>query len=318
MLAVGCERSGNTWVGKMLGAAPGTVELYQPFNGSSLRPATPLSWPFTAKDQYIGPENGDVFRGPVRQLVRPRIPPEYLLREAARAALGHLPIHQAMRRYVRTMHQTVRARIRGDRMVMGDPGGIFLAEWLADTFDAEVVCLLRHPCGVAAGFKRMGWVRDMSDLLEQPLLMDGLLAGWRGQLEAWNDAVAAGAATPIQQAVLWWNLVGHVMAGYRRRRSDFHFVRYEDLATNPIAGFRELYARVGLSFTPDAEHTIRAHTGASGGALGASLHVLRRNSAAAAESWRERLTAAEIEEVLAGTATVAEELGGVGFEVWAT
>ncbi len=310
ILAVGCERSGNTWIGRMLAAAPRTYGLYQPFNGDSLRPATPRRWPFTAKDQYIGPDNEQAFLGPVRQLLKPRIPPEYALREAARAALGHLPVREAAQRYLTTMKDVIRARVLGFRPVMGDPGGIFLAEWLADRFGARIVCVIRHPCGVAAGFKRMGWTRDMSDLLDQPLLMETLLEGWDDALQAWNARHEAGTATWLGQATLWWNLVGHVMAGYRQRRDDFLFVRYEDLAADPVPAFRKLYGQLGLDFTPQVEQTIAQHTqrAVPETQLGQDMHVLKRNSQQAAESWRQRLEPDEIAQVREQTARVADTL----------
>ena len=46
VLVTGCQRSGNTWLGKMLAAGPGTREVYQPFNGSVLRRAEATRWPF--------------------------------------------------------------------------------------------------------------------------------------------------------------------------------------------------------------------------------------------------------------------------------
>ena len=206
VIVTGCQRSGNTWLGKMLAAGSGTRELYQPFNGSVMRPPEPLRWPFRRwKFTWVEEANEGPYLTPAGQVLRPRIPVEYPLWELQQALRTGQP-RACWERFVANSRAIVGARLRAERPVFGDPGAIFLAGWLARRFDAQVVVLHRHPAGIAAGYKRMGWIEDMTCLLEQPLLMAGPLAEHAEDLEAFAAEQRAGRSDWLQQAVWWWRV----------------------------------------------------------------------------------------------------------------
>lgn len=173
-----------------------------------------------------------------------------------------------------------------------------------------MICVRRHPAGIAAGYKRMQWTRHMGDVLEQEELVTDLLWEHRDALVDWNRRYEAGERSWLGQAVLWWKLIMAAFHRYERRRPDFHFRRYEDLATTPMASFEDLYRRTGLAWTGAAAARVAEHTaGTTSQPLGSELHVLRRDSRATAWSWRERLTASEIEEVMRQAAPWVERYG---------
>jgi len=76
--------------------------------------------------------------------------------------------------FVRRTGRTVRSwkrRLAGERPLLKDPIAFFSAEWLARTYGADVVVLIRHPAGFAGSLKRMGSSFDFNDFLGQPDLL---------------------------------------------------------------------------------------------------------------------------------------------------
>ncbi len=297
ILVTACQRGGNTWVARMLACAPSTRFLYQPFNGDAPRPITSLRWPYLErKFTYVHGGNEDRFIGPTRNLLYPRIPLEFPALEAYRT-LRARSLGPTRRRFREDLLPLFHARWGHHRPVIAGPGGVFLVEWFRERMDGTVVCLERHPAGIAAGYKRMGWTRDMGDVLDQEALITDLLWEHRDALVEWNRRHKAGRADWLGQAILWWKLTAAAFHRYKRRRSDVLFRRYEDMATDPLAAFEDLYGATGLPWNSSARARVMEHTGASSSDLGDTLHVLRRDSRATASSWRTRLDPEEIAEV---------------------
>ena len=99
--------------------------------------------------------------------------------------------------------------------------------------------------------RRLGWTHDFSGFLAQPGLVDDLVPGLRGDIEA----MAARPGDILDQAGLLWNVIHTVIDRYRRDHPDWMFVRHEDLSAAPLDGFRDLADGVGLDFTPGCGRT---------------------------------------------------------------
>jgi hypothetical protein len=151
--------------------------------------------------------------------------------------------------------------------------------------------------------RRLGWTHDFSGFLAQPGLVDDLVPGLRGEIEA----MVARPGDILDQAGLLWNVIHTVIDRYRRDHPDWTFVRHEDLSAAPRDGFRDLAGRVGLDFTPQVQAYV-AETTRSGNPAEAGrgvVHELRRDSAASARTWHARLTPDEVARVRARTGAVA-------------
>jgi hypothetical protein len=186
------------------------------------------------------------------------------------------------------------ARIRGARALIKDPFAFFSAPWFAERLGCRVVVLVRHPGAVAESMKRLGWSFDFKHLLDQPLLMRDLLAHWENEMR--NQI---GTEDIVAQSSLLWNIVYATAARFRAEHSTFVFVRHEDLAEAPVAGFAALYNELGLEFDSRVARTIEEFTDErnpraqrSGEAKAVRLH-----SRSAATGWRQRLSPAEGDRV---------------------
>jgi hypothetical protein len=189
---------------------------------------------------------------------------------------------------------------------------VFAAEWLAERLDCRVVMLVRHPAGIVSSLKRIGagWADNLPDIAAQPELVGRYLrAHAQDLLRAVSEPL-----DPVGHGALLWLLIHSAIAQQIDRHPDFVLVRYEDLATDPEAGFRDLYERLELPYTARAEKTVREGSMAGPAArnnpwgrvgLGRTAYQ-RMDSKANAWAWRDRLAPGEAASIIAATRSVAE------------
>jgi hypothetical protein len=243
---------------------------------------------------YICAENGAPFIDSIGDMLAFR----YKAQAEARAMRGPKDAGRLARDWARFR------RYRLDHAVplMKDPIAVFSAEWLCDTFDMDVVVLVRHPAAFAHSLQRRGLAHPFGDFLRQPLLLRDLLG-------AYEPEIRRHAAEPqpvIDQAVLLWNMVHSVVQRYRDRHTNWAFLRLEDVSRDPTTVFRDLFTRYGLTFNERVETTILEHTGASNPAQVASASSVQRDSAASILAWKTALTRAEIDRVRDGVEHVSK------------
>jgi hypothetical protein len=317
ILVTGSHRSGSTWVGRMLASAPGVGYISEPFSPNhrpGLCRATFPHW-FT----YICDENADLYREPLRRTLefrydalaelralpaswhgaraRRRAAPDPVALGEAPAIPEPTPMPRPGRHLVKDGVAFAAHRARGRRALMKDPMALFSAEWLARELNMRPVVLIRHPAAFAASLLRVGWRFPFDHFLRQPLLM-------RDHLEPFRPAIEEAAAREqalVDQAALLWLLIHSQIQGYRERHPDWIYATHEELSLDPVQGFRELHAGLGLEFSRRQEAIVVAHTGAGNptDAPAGEVEALRRNSRATASSWRRLLEPAVVDRLRA-------------------
>ncbi|HET9587382.1 MAG TPA: sulfotransferase domain-containing protein, partial [Anaerolineales bacterium] len=174
-----------------------------------------------------------------------------------------------------------------------DPFAVFSISWFASKLNCKVVILVRHPAAFASSLKRLNWPFDFHDLLQQPLLM-------RDHLEPYREEMSLIKSDDILgQAALLWNTIYRSIHSICERHPDFIVVRHQDLARDPINGYRTLYASLGLEFTPRVEKIVQDST-SSGNPAELSkrkMHSVKLDSLASIGNWKKSLTEAEIKRV---------------------
>jgi hypothetical protein len=298
ILVTGSHRSGTTWVGRMLALSPGAAYLHEPFS--------PRRWPGWLRKPpphwflYVCPENEPAYLRLAEDVLALRYP------------LGNLLKVRTARQVFQVAEEvpfSVWHRVRGARPVIKDPIALMMTEWLADRFGTMPVVLIRHPAAFAGSLKRLDWPPfDFRNWAEQPLLLRDLVSPYEQEIRE----AAVRPPDLIGQAVLVWNVIHHVIGGFRDRHPDWAFVRHEDLAEEPLKGFRDLYERLDLTWDHVAERVIaRASTDPSRAEVPPYLHrTVRRDSRAARWTWAARLSPEERARVREGTAEVAASFYG--------
>ena len=136
---------------------------------------------------------------------------------------------------------------------------LFSAEWIAETFDAQVVVVVRHPAAFASSLKLDGWAHPFSHFMNQPALIEAYLEPFRAEI----DGIRPGGARHPRPG-------GAALAACppcdRRlplATSGLVIVRHEDLSREPIEGFAGVFEALDLSYTEDVQEAIRRSTSRS-------------------------------------------------------
>jgi hypothetical protein len=295
ILVTGCHRSGTTWLGSLLGASPGVGYIGEVFNLDHPMPGA-CAARFPHQYMHLTEENGRQYVRPLGRMLEWRFDWGDALRALRTPRrLYRLPGNAAHFRA---------ARRHGLRPLLKDPIAFFSAEWLARTFGMRVVVTVRHPGGLAASLKRLGYGFDFHEFLDQPALMRHHLAPYRAEIEAF----AAQPPPIIDQAGLVWRCVYGTAARLREVHPEWQFVRHEDLSLRPREELEPVCDRLGIPFDDAIAARIAETTAAANptDAPQGRAHQLRRNSAANVDAWRSRLDADEVARL---RAIVGDELG---------
>jgi hypothetical protein len=281
ILVSGSHRSGTTWVGKMIAASPTVGYIHEPFN--------PLHRPgiCTAKFPqwffYVSEENEAPFYEPLKRTL------------AFRFNVGaELPAISSARhggRMGKNWYNFTINRLRHATPLMKDPIAIFACEWLAQRFDMNVIMMIRHPAAFAISLKRLNWRHDFNGFLQQPLLMRDHLAPFADEIEKF----AQHEQDILDQAILLWRMMHHMILKYREAHEDWIFLRHEDISADPTQYFMYLFKQLNLDFSARVQATIEDYTSESNPSEAQKGHVFtKRDSKSNIKSWKKKLTADEI------------------------
>lgn len=280
VLVSGAHRSGTTWVGKMLAADADTAYLSEPLNVLH-RPGVfraPVKHWYT----YINNENESEYLPAFRELLNFQYH-TWLEIKSVRSRRDFL-------RMGRDFHTFFTGSMRGQRALLKDPFAVFSTPWFSRKLNCQVVITVRHPAGFASSLKRLGWNFDFHNLLDQPLLM-------RDHLE--KDRADMQSARPddiVSQAALLWKFIYRFVHQTSSLFPEFNIVRHEDLSLDPIAGYKKMYASLGLTFSEKVRQIIVNSSSSENPAKLArnKTYSVKLDSRASLDNWKKILTADEI------------------------
>lgn len=295
VLVTGSHRSGTTWVGKMLACAPDMDYVHEPFNADEQERFADPSIGFKIKTWFLCAD-GAADEDELQQALDRRFRRSteawrnawHVCRERGASSL-RTPLRFGKHLVLRTA--------RPQRVLMKDPIALFSAPWLHERFGMQVVCMIRNPLAFAGSLKKWDWTFDFDHLVRQKPLLDGRLSQYADQLVDFAEH----ARDIVDQACLLWNCFHHVIGQYKVEYPGWCYVRYEDLALNPVDGFRRLCERLDLVWTPDLETKILESASAEGVAEADSPSFQKRDSRQAVQTWRRRLTPEEVERIVEAT-----------------
>jgi len=242
ILVAGLPRSGTTWVGEVLGRCAGARYLHEPDNHL----VRPEAW--WAK-RRLGPY--------------PELPPgraggdyERLWGLAFAGGARPSPLYAGLRVLQRAGAARVSGRLASRRRPRPAPGPLVVKsvhcarslEWCAERFRPAVVVVERHPYGVIASWRKLGW-NDFLDTDPGALRFATAVLG--------VDPPARPAPW-LERAAWHYGLLSAHLALARRRHPEWTVVRHEVLCAGPEPAFRRLAARLGLRFGAEAARFLAA------------------------------------------------------------
>ncbi|MBC7883557.1 MAG: sulfotransferase [Anaerolineae bacterium] len=291
ILITGAHRSGSTWVGHMLALSPFLGYIHEPFNPR--REPGICSAKFDFWFMHICDENGSFYENDIQNCLHFK---GYFLEK-----LGTSGSLENWKHLCRNFLRFAMFRTLQKRALVKDPIAIFSAEWLAKRFNMDVVVMIRNPAAFVGSLKKAGWTFDFNQFLQQPLLMEHYFSKYESKIREY----ATDGKDIIDQAILLWNLIYHVVLIYQKEYPDWIFVRHEDLSNSPSKEFCLLYDKLGLDFSVDIEQQILSCSSTES-SIGKGS-VVQRDSSSNIYSWQARLSDDEICRVKRDTFEIACE-----------
>lgn len=307
VLVTGLPRSGTSWVGKMLEASRQVVYVNEPMNPRHPPGRSPgvLDGPVRHYFEYVSGEDDAVWREAFSHTLRLHYRVGRELRQ------NHSPYDLA--RMVKYGSAFTLGRLRGRRALLDDPYALFSTGWLVQQMGVRAVVLVRDPVSFVGSWRALDWSVSFAELLDQPRLVDDHLRPYADRMREMLDSPDWLART----CLLWEATYAAVDRSFSSL-PGVCLVSYESLVKDPIAGFNDLYSRLGLTWSPEAERRVRAATTEHGGSqrgfhwsLGGGLSRTAyrpMSQASALSTYRARLTPEEIARVRELTAEVAERV----------
>lgn len=289
VLVTGSNRSGTSWLGKMLCLSRELVYVWEPFNFEEYRPDILPRHPLERHFQRIQPEQ----QGPMGRFML-----WCVLHDAIRQTERGPGPAELVTKSLRVAGIIAGLILRKKAPLFKDPIALMSAEWVADRFDARVVISVRHPAAYVNSVRRLDWRTPVEDFTEQPRLLESLPADLREALLKRVSERPMPEHFDLVDAALCWRVFYTVVADYRLGHPDWIVLRHEDMCRDYIGGFRRLYDSLGMTWTDEIASEIESRCGHANTVVqGDVTHAQAQDSRAVADIWRERFTSEELRTI---------------------
>ncbi|RPI71201.1 MAG: hypothetical protein EHM45_23905 [Desulfobacteraceae bacterium] len=187
------------------------------------------------------------------------------------------------------------------RLLIKDPTAAFLSQYLCNHYHCRVLILVRHPGAFAMSLKRLGWGWHFKHFLDQTALIEDHLKELVPLMIKKNDSMA-------YQAGVLWLCIYTVLHDFYQADGNWKIVKHEDLSSNPLKEFRDVFQWLGLTYDQRVVKRIVQLTGSENRveASNNKVHDLYRDSKKLVHYWKKTLSEEErtvlrnITEPLAG------------------
>lgn len=281
ILVTGSPRSGTSWVGRIIEQVPFIRYIHEPFNITGQPCQCGVHFPYWF--YHVSPRNSHEYDDHLKHVMYP-----------AYKAVGLLNLIKEMvqSRRVRPLLKYLRA-YRFHKVLVKDPLAVFSAETLACLFDMDVIVVIRHPAAVVSSYKALNWTVPFSHFLNQPELMEEHLSPFRAEIEDF----AKKEYDIVDQVALLWKLIHYMILNYENTHPDWIYVRFEDLASDPMYGFQSLFNRLDLPFAEHIQTAIRTHSLKAPVSETIPPYAVKKNSAQVINKWKKSLFPTEINRI---------------------
>lgn len=276
VIVVGFPRSGTSWLAKCLSFAPDFTYYREPDNFDRVREAEQRF-----VNLYLTAEHDDpAYRRLMTRACQGQVATAFTMREDPG------PLLSLFGRRGRSVGERFPFLFFRKRHVLLKLvfANLNLAWLSANVPHARQLCVLRHPCGQFASWRRLGWEPMPEALLDNPRLV-------ADHLHPFEDLIRS-ADTFWERAGALWGATVHVIHRQTLADDGRLIVAYEWLCGDPAERFADIYRQLGMTWNARAERRVR-QTGAEGDNL---VYSLNRATSIQVDRWKERVTSEEIDE----------------------
>lgn len=285
ILVTGSHRSGTTWVGRVIDKSPSVGYIHEPLNLNN-HPGI-CGAKFDYWFPYISKKNESTFYEHIKKTINFK----YNLIGEITSIMRPLDLVQLAKDF----SSFFLYRFSNIRPLIKDPIAVFSAEWLASKFDMDVVILIRHPAAFASSLKRLNWTHPFSHFLKQPLLMEDHLYPFESEIREYAEK----EHDIIDQAILLWKIIHHMIIKYKKKHKDWIFIRHEELSRAPLQGFRYIFKKLNVEFSRDIREFIKEYSFSKNPSEAPTKRTdfIKLNSRLNIWNWKRRLKKSEIEYI---------------------
>lgn len=260
----GAPRCGSSWLGEVLGNCSDIRYVYEPFNHEWIPALRGHLTHFT----YLS--------GPTSPLVT---------KIAENAFLGRQGWKQLGRAIYRG-YLGAATRTASNVMVK-DPTASLMSAWVATQFNAQILLVMRHPCGFASSLDALDWKLGINRLLRQNSLM-------RDHLEPFRDVLNRARNDKWLTRGAIWASIHLVYTKQMKTHPDWHLYKYEDICNDPVEQFASIAQKLGLKLSHHAFSKIESLSTTDNTDPGST----QRNSKAMPDIWKQRMSPSEVDAVM--------------------
>lgn len=268
IFVTGAPRSGTSWLGEMLAACSKVRYVYEPFN---------FQWSPRLETQL-----------PHFKYLRPGAPaPSLVQLSGGQAFRGEQTPKQLLRSAYRGYWRSSFGRY--DKVLVKDPTAVLMADWIEHEYSAQIVSIIRHPCGFASSILPLGWDLSLKRFLRQKHLVQDYFKEYENLLVRVSKV-----SDPWVKAGALWSVINTVVL--QRHKSNGRIIcKYEDLCENPLSAMKELTQMLKLesdiSKISDSREGVTSSTANDAGSTA-------RDSQQMASIWMSRMTDQQINTVM--------------------
>ncbi len=309
ILVVGPPRSGTTWIGTVLAAAPGTDYVFEPDNEKlsivalrlkqrlhrypylrvgvdqpdyrrlwelALYGRNPHLWPFRVLNR-VGRPAEDRIEANIHHRCSSEI---YDSELGERRATALNPWTSGLADLMSSLLAQTRPSA-GVRRIVKSVHSVLALFWLRSVFRPKVVLVLRHPFSIATSYLRM----NLPDATRCIFQQNAFVRDYTSSI-----LISEVLHAPDRLTAMGYQLAAmyRVMSDYAQSDPECIVVKHEDLCLDPVAQFRDLYARLDLEFTPQVEQVIRSTNRPGTG------FAPNRISASEVDKWKRELDSDQV------------------------
>jgi len=278
----GMHRSGTTWIAAILSKSNHFILKDEEI----FRPNQPIqSTPIDKWYLYINHDNQEKYNTFISNIVNNK----YYYLSSLKKVKGLRNIFHVSKNKA---HSIFRRNFEKCNPIMFvEPIGLLSAPWFVDKFNCKCLVIIRHPASIISSMKKLGWGFDFNIFSTQVDLIDKYFYDFKYDITNppdKNDSIGCG--------ILLWKMLYSVVAIYENLYDNWVFVKYENLAKNPMNGFKSLCRKMRLDYSEKVEDRIEELSSTNNPIelpLGKSEDN-KRNSIKLINIWKTRLDKDEI------------------------
>jgi len=300
VLITGLVRFGTSWTGEMISFADNTCQLFEPFH-----PDHPCVFGDKKIGYHFPDSNYDIHE--MKSYVENLLQSKYFLFNELSCARS---IKDVIRVFYRYFPLKLKCLVSKPSVLIKDPYAFFLAEWLEEEFKFKNVVLIRHPVAFVESFTRnTSWDRHSicnSLVSQQSLLNKYDLIEFESDLIKFAEMEIEIKKTKsvgfnddmirFERASLIWNIFAKTYTEYCNKH-NWIFLKYEELASNPVESFKKVYQELGFEFTTSQQVKIQNYCSGGNKVKSDKFVDLKRDSKSLVRSWEKRMDEKNIEYI---------------------